>query len=393
MKKKILFLTLSLSMLMLVWGCRKKDVENKVDDTTDNAPTVTAGAADTATTDGTTTDGTTTDGTAAETVAPTKEAYEVSDYITLGEYKGIEVTVEKLEVTEADIDAAIQTELEANATDEEVTGRAVENGDIVNIDYEGLKDGVAFEGGTAQAADLTIGSNTFIPGFEEQLVGANIGDKLALDITFPEDYSQSPELAGQPVVFNVTVNSIKKSVVPELTLEYVTTNTDFDTIEAFREGSRATLQTTNEETMKNDKINSVLAAIVENAAVSSIPETLIEYYKYEMTDYYTQYAAMFGMDFAAFLASSGMTEESFATERQTYAESRATQELVINAVIKAEKIELSDDEYKEGLAKIVTDYGYATEAELFETATETQIKESLLWEKAVKYLSEQAVEL
>jgi len=381
MKKKVLFLTLSLSMLMLVWGCSKKDVASELDPTTEITPTVTAGATDI------------TGEPATETVAPTKEAYEVSDYITLGEYKGIEVTVEKLEVTEAAIDTAIQTELEANAIDEEVTGRAIESGDIVNIDYEGLKDGVAFEGGTAKAADLTIGSNTFIPGFEEQLVGANIGDKLALDITFPADYAQSPELAGQPVVFNVTVNSIKKSVVPELTLEYVTTNTDFDTIEAYREGSRATLQTTNEETMKNDKINSVLAAIVENSTVSSIPETLIEYYKYEMTDYYTQYASMFGMDFATFLASSGMTEESFATERQTYAESRATQELVINAVIKAEKMELSDAEYKAGIAKIVTDYGYATEEELLATATEPQIKESLLWEKAVQYLSEQAVEL
>lgn len=380
MKKKILFLTFSLSMLMLVGGCTKKDVVSEPD-STDITPTVTEGATDA-----------TPDETATETVAPTKEAYEVSDFITLGEYKGIEVTVEQLEVTEEDIDAAIQTELEANATQEEVTGRAVESGDIVNIDYEGLKDGVAFEGGTAAAQDLEIGSDTFIPGFEEQLVGANIGDKLELDITFPEDY-QSADLAGQAVVFNVTVNSIKKSVIPELTEEYVTANTDYDTIEAYREGSRATLQTTNEDTMKNDKINSVLSAIIEKATVSSIPPTLIEYYTYEMTDYYTQYASMYGMDFASFLASSGMTEESFATEAQSYAESRATQELVINAVIKAESMELSDDEYKEGVAKIVTDYGYASEAELFETATEAQIKESLLWEKAVQYLSEQAVEL
>jgi trigger factor len=283
--------------------------------------------------------------------------------------------------------------LQAKATEEEVTDRAVETGDIVNIDYEGLKDGVAFEGGTAQAQNLTIGSNSFIPGFEEKLIGAKIGDKLKLDLTFPEEYSQSPELAGQAVVFNVTVNSIKKSVVPELTEEYVKTNTDYDTIDAYREGTRTTLQATNEKTMKDNKINSILTTIIDNSEIASYPQTLIDYYAYEMKDYYTQYAAMFGMGFADFLSASGLTEESFATEQKSYAESRAAQELALNAIIKAEKIELTDAEYTEGVAKILTDYGYESEEALFETATEEQIKESLIWEKAVTFVTEQAVEL
>jgi trigger factor len=379
MKKKVLFLVMSLSLLMLAGGCSKKDVGSELEGTE-----VTPTAAATVT-------GAATDETATE-VAPVREAYEVSEFITLGEYKGIEVTVEKLEVSEEDIDAAIEADLQANATEEEVTDRAVETGDIVNIDYEGLKDDVAFEGGTAQAYDLTIGSNSFIPGFEEKLIGAKIGDKLKLDLTFPADYSAA-ELAGQAVVFNVTINSIKKSVIPELTEDYVKANTEYETIEAYREGSRATLQAENEETMKNNKINSVLTAIIDNSEIASYPQTLIDYYAFEMKDYYTQYAAMFGMGFADFLAASGLNEESFATEQKSYAESRAAQELALNAIIKAEKMELTDAEYTDGIAKILTDYGYKTEEELFKTATKEQIKESLIWEKAVTFVTEQAVEL
>ncbi len=384
MKKKLLFLVMSLSILTFAVGCGKKDVASELDgtDKTTAAEDATEGTPTNAPTDATTTD----------TVAPVREAYEVSDYITLGEYKGIEVTVEKLEVTEADIDAAIEAELQANAVDEEVTDRPVENGDLVNIDYEGLKDGVAFEGGTAAAYDLTIGSGNFIEGFEEKLIGAKIGDKLKLELTFPADYS-STELAGQDVVFNVTINSIKKSVVPELTEEYVKANTDYASIEAYREGSRATLQTTNEKTMEDNKINSVLTTIIDNSEISSYPQTLIDYYKYEMSDYYTQYAAMFGMEFADFLASSGMTEESFATETQTYAESRAAQELALYAIIKTEKMELSDEEYKAGVANILTEYGYESEEVLMESVSKEQITESLIWEKAVKFVTEQAVEL
>ncbi|MDF2942968.1 MAG: trigger factor [Herbinix sp.] len=379
MKKKVLFLVMSLSILMLAGGCSKKDVANEpngTENTATQAPEATVAP---------------TDETATE-VAPVREAYEVGDYITLGEYKGIEVTVDKLEVKEEDIDAAIQTDLQANTTQEEVTDRAIESGDIVNIDYEGLKDGVAFEGGSAQAYDLTIGSGQFIPGFEDQLIGAKTGDKLALDITFPADYTAA-DLAGQAVVFNVTVNSIKKAVVPELTEEYVKANTDYDTIAAYREGTRAKLQTENEDTMKNNKINSILTSIIDNSEISSYPQTLLDYYSYEMKDYYTQYAKMYGMEFADFLSASGMTEESFTTQQKSYAEDRASQELALNAIIKAEKIELTDDEYKAGVAKILTDYGYASEDELFKSATEAQIKESLIWEKAVNFVTEQAVEL
>jgi trigger factor len=383
MKKKLLFLVMSLSIVMLAWGCGKKNVADETNDT-DATVTEAPAVTDTETPDDA--------GTEAPVVeAPVKEAYEVSDYITLGEYKGLPVTYTKLEVTDADIDAAIQGNLEENATDEEVTDRAVQTGDVVNIDYEGLKDGVAFEGGTAQAFDLEIGSGSFIPGFEEGLVGAKVGDELSLDLTFPAEYSAA-ELAGQAVVFKVKVNSIKVSVVPELTEDFVKNNTDFENIAAYKEGTRAELVKANEDTMRNEKIKNLITTIVDGSKISSYPQSIIDYYAFEMESYYQQYASMFGYELADFLAANGLTEDKYAEEKKSYAEDRTAQELVLNAIIKAEKMELTEDEYKAGVASYIEEYGYASEEEFFQYATEEQIKESLIWEKAVEFILAQSKE-
>jgi trigger factor len=384
MKKKLLFLVMSVSIVVLAWGCGKKDVVDESDAAAD--VTVTEAPADT--------DAEGTEDTGAETPvaeAPVKEAYEVSDYITLGEYKGLPVTYTKLEVTDADIDKAIKAELEGNAKDEEITDRAVQNGDIVNIDYEGLKDGVAFEGGTAQGTDLNIGSNSFIAGFEEGLIGAKVGDELSLDLTFPETYEQSPELAGQAVVFKVKVNSIKVSVVPELTEAYVKDSTDYETIAAYKEGTRTELVKANEATMKNEKIKNLITAIVDSSTISSYPQSVVDYYAFEMESYYQQYASMFGYELADFLSANGMTEEKYAEEKKSYAEDRTAQELVLNAIIKAENMQITDEEYKAGVASYIEEYGYASEEEFFQYATEEQIKESLIWEKAVDFILEKSV--
>ncbi len=390
MKKKLLFLVLSLSIMVLAWGCGKKSPAEELDPTKDGNEATTDTDGDTTGENTNNTDNTdNTDATAVE--APVKEAYEVSDYITLGDYKGLTVTYTKLEVKDADVDAQIQKDLEGAATEEEVTDRAVQAGDIVNIDYEGLKDGVAFEGGTAQGYDLEIGSGNFIEGFEDKLIGAKKGDELALNLTFPENYT-SAELAGQAVVFNVKVNAIKVSVVPELTEDYVKNNTDHDTIDAYKEATRKELEEANEETMRNEKINSLLEKIIENSKISSYPQTLIDYYAYEMESYYSQYAAMFGYKLVDFLAANGMTEESFATEKNSYAEDRAAQELVLNSIIKSENMALTEDEYKSGVADFIEQYGYESEEEFFQNATEEQIRESLTWEKAVNFILEKSVE-
>ncbi|MBB2181365.1 trigger factor [Lachnospiraceae bacterium MD1] len=386
MKKKIVYLVLSISILALAGGCGKKDSKNDSEtNQTSDGPTVTEAPDNTASED-------TTDTAGAVDEAPVKEDYNVNDYVKLGQYKGIEVTVDKLEVTDEDVEAAIRADLEAHATEEEVTGRAVESGDIANIDYEGLKDGVAFDGGTATGYDLTIGSGTFIPGFEDQIIGMKVGEKRDINLSFPEEYP-SEELAGQPVVFKVTLNAIKKTVVPELTEEYVKNNTEYDSIEAYKAAERTRLEEENKETMKNNKVNSVMTTVIDNAEIISYPQTLIDYYTYEVVSYYKSFASQYGMEYADFLAANNMTEESVAQEAKAYAENRAKQELVLNAIVTAEKMELSDQEYKDGLKQIVDEYGYESEEQLIEYITEDVIKETLLWQKAIDFVEAQAVEI
>lgn len=391
MKKRVLLLVVSLCFLMLAGGCsNKKEADKNVKDNTTENTKDDATQEETEGTD--TTDGATTE---PEIVVPEKEAYVVGDYITLGQYKGIEVKVDKLEVTEEDINKAIDQELTANTATEEITDRTdVQNGDIANIDYEGLKDGVAFEGGTAKDFDLTIGSGQFIPGFEEQLVGKKVGEKAELKLSFPEEYPNSPDLAGQEVVFKVTVNAIKKEVVPVLNEEFVKANTEYDTVDAYKESIRKNLEAQNQETMKNQKIDSVLTVILDNAKVSSYPQNLIDYYaavwkknNLSIASYYYQ------MDYETFLSSNGMTEEDFNNTAKTSAESMAKQEMIIKAIIEAEKLELSEEEYKEGVTKLAGEYGFATDEEFLAVATEDEIRESLLWEKVVDFVVAEAVEL
>jgi len=389
MKKRLLLLIMSLCILMLAGGCNsKKTVDEEGTDTTTEDATDITDIADPAVPTGTT------DPTDTTAVSPTKEEYVVSDYIKLGQYKGVEVTVDPLEVTEEDIDTAINAALVENTTTEEITDRTdVKNGDIVNIDYEGLKDGVAFDGGTDTDFDLTIGSGSFIEGFEEQLIGAKVGDKKELNVTFPKEYTQSPELAGQAVVFKVTVNAIKKEVVPVLNVEFVQANSEYDTIDAYKESFRASIQAKNEKAMASQKTNNVIAAIIENSEISSYPQTLIDFYSTEMKNYYTQYATQFGMDFAAFLTASEVTEEEFGTQMKLYAESMASQELVIKSIITAESIEISDAEYEAGVTKLAAEYEYPSSEEFLKVATEKDIKETLLWQKVIDFVTAQAKEL
>jgi trigger factor len=298
------------------------------------------------------------------------------------------VTVNKLEVSADDLAIAIQSDMQSlGATLAEVTGRTVQAGDTVNIDYEGLKDGTAFEGGTGTNYDLMIGSGSFIPGFEEQLVGAKVGDKLSLNLTFPENYG-SADLAGQPVVFNVTVNKIQEYAVTE---DYVKANTDYDTVDAYKTSISDNLQAQNDTTMKTELQNNVYNAVVANSVISSLPQTLLDYYANDLKVYYTNYAAAYNMDFATFLSSSGVTEAKFAQDAQDYAKSMATRDLVLGAVIKAEGIQLSDDEYNQQVEVYAKQYGYENGAALLAAADATLLKEDILYKKVQDFLVAEAV--
>jgi len=375
MKKRLLILLICLGLFALA-GCKKK---NTVDDILQNGDNGTKTTDETATTD-------TTD------EVPVKEEYNAADYVTLGQYKGIEVTVERYLITDGVIQMAIDNHLQSNATSEEVADRAVMDGDTVNIDYEGLKDGVAFDGGTAQGVDLVIGSGQFIPGFEEGLIGAKKGDKVTLNLTFPEEYPNNPDLAGQAVVFNVTINSISATKIPELTEEYVKEYTEYDSIEAFKEGVRAQLQELSDEYFESDKKYNVLQAIVDNATFSSIPQNLIDYYAYVYRNYVEQQMLFnYGVSLDYYLTIINMSEEEFGEIARQNGESQAKMEIVQKAIADAEGIDISDDEYNELLEDYLAKQGYSSEENLRQYETKEQTIENMRLQKAWDYVVEQAV--
>lgn len=361
MKKRVLFLAMGLCIIALAGGCGKKENTDELGSSTENT---------------------------SELTRPVKESYKVSDHVTLGQYKGVEVTVKKLEVTEDDINDEMNALLESKATQEEVTGRPVENGDTVNIDFEGIMDGVAFEGGTAEGYDLTIGSGAFIPGFEEGIIGANIGDKLALELVFPDDYYE--DKAGKPVTFNVTVNSIKRSKLPELTDSFIADNTDFDTIEAYKASIKTKLEEQYAQSMENDKINNIFVTIIDNAEID-VPESLIEYYIANQTYQLSMEAQQYGIDMETYVTSSGLTMEQYNDYAKNYAETVAKQELVLKAIAEAEKMEVSDEEFNEEVQELLANGGYKSEEELYKTFSKDVIKENILLVKAYDFVIAQAV--
>ena len=386
MKKRTPILVLCMCMMLMAVGCNSKKDDKNADITPTPANTNGTEAADT--TDKTGTTDTTDKEIEMVTNDLVREDYNVDDYIKLGQYKGVEVIVSKLEVSPEDLNIAIQSDLMLKgATLAEVTGRTVQAGDTVNIDYEGLKDGVAFEGGTATGYDLMIGSGSFIPGFEAKLVGAKVGEKRSLDLTFPENYG-SDDLAGQPVVFNVTINKIQEYPTTE---EYIAANTEFKTVDAYKASISDELKAQNEASMKTELQNNVYNAVVDNSTISSLPQNLVDYYANDLKVYYTNYAASYGMDFASFLSASGVTELQFNEDAKEYAKSMATRDLVLGAVIKAEKIELSEEEYKTQLEIYAAQYGYENGEALLAAADATLLKEDILYKKVQDFLVSEAV--
>jgi trigger factor len=368
MKKRVLFLVMGICLLVLIGGCKKKDITDNIgsDNSTNNiSPTAAP--------------------------APVKEAYVASDYITLGQYKGVKVTVTKTEVTDGIVDAAINEDLKKNATVEPVTDRAVQNGDTVNIDFKGLKDGVAFDGGSGTGVDLEIGSGTFIPGFEEGIIGAKTGDKVTVNVTFPKDY-QATDLAGKPVVFNVTVNSISKAVTPELTDAYVKTNTNYESVQAYKDAKRAQLQETSDQNMQNEKRNNVMQAVIDGSTFSSVPQNLIDYYAYNVRSYNEQMINYYyGTTVADYLKSVGKTQADFDSMIQEVALNQAKAELAEKAIAEAESLKISDSEYKDLLPQYLTDNGIESEDVLRQYETKEQTMENMLFRKAIDLAVSQAV--
>lgn len=326
-----------------------------------------------------------TESSAQETMAAVDLTGVDNGTITLGEYKGIEVTKDPVEVTEEEVNTAIQNELEAGAKYTE-TDRAVQTGDQVNIDYVGTKDGVAFDGGTAQGYDLSIGSGQFIKGFEEGLIGAKKGDKVTLNLTFPENY-QNADLAGQAVVFEVTVNAVKEKQVPELNDAYVQESSDFKTVDEYKEDKKQSLLKDKndqaEQKVKSDIYNAIL-----NASTVEPKQDAIDANFNNVVANYTNQASSYGMDLGTFAgAFAGMAEADFKEVLKTQAEAIVEQRLVVTAIAEKEGIVITDEDRK----KIADEMGYESVENMIETAGQFNVDDYIMNNKVMDFLTENAV--
>lgn len=268
--------------------------------------------------------------------------------VTLGEYKGVAVEKNVEKVTDEAVDARIQNDVERASTTQDVTDRAVENGDIVNLDYAGSVDGVAFEGGTAQGQSLTIGSGMFIPGFEEQMVGMNIGEERDLSVKFPEQY-HADNLAGKNAVFHVKVNGIQTKVRPELDDDFAADVSEFDTFEAYKANIVADLEK-NAADRAEANLEDALVQKVVDAADCDIPDAMIQDEITTMLREMEMRMMYQGIRFEDYLKYTGQTLDQVRENYKPEAANRVKTQLVLEAVAKAENIVPTDEDVDEAIA-------------------------------------------
>lgn len=312
--------------------------------------------------------------------------------VTLGKYKGIEIDKADTTVTDEEIDAALDKERENNARTISVEDRAVKDGDMAVIDYEGFVDGEAFDGGKGDNYPLTIGSNTFIPGFEEQLIGAELDKEVEVNVTFPEDYQEST-LAGKPAVFKCTVREIKEKELPELDDEFASEVSEFDTLAEYREDVKKTLIEKKEEEAKAEKEDKVIEAIIADAQMD-IPEAMLATQQRSMADDFAQRIQMQGLSIDQYFQFTGLTREAFLEQLKPQAEERIKSRLVLEAVAKAENLEASDEEYTAEIKKMAEAYQMDEDkiTEMIGEFEQKSIKEDICIRKALELAVESAVE-
>ncbi len=313
--------------------------------------------------------------------------------VTLGKYKGVEVEKVSVEVTEEEVDAEIAKERDNSARTITVEDRAVKDGDMTVIDFEGFVDGVAFEGGKGENYPLTIGSGAFIPGFEEALIGAEIGVETDVNVTFPEDY-QAAELAGKAAVFKCTVKEIKEKELPELDDEFASEVSEFDTFAEYKEDMKAKLVSRKEEAAKGAKEDAVLEAVIAEASME-IPEAMIETQQRQMVEDFAQRIQSQGISMEQYMQITGMDVQALIAQCKPQAEKNIKSRLVLEAVVKAEGIEASEDDLNEEIKRMAEAYKLETEKvlEILGEAGKKQIADDLAVTKAAQFLVENAKEV
>ncbi len=312
--------------------------------------------------------------------------------VELGQYKGVEISKVDSEVTDADIEEELKKVQEQNSRIVTIEDRAVQDGDMTVIDFEGFIDGVAFDGGKGDNYPLTIGSHSFIDNFEEQLIGMNIGDEKEVQVTFPDNY-HAENLKGKPAVFKVKINEIKEKLLPDLDDDFASDVSDFDTLDEYKEELKKTIGEKKESEAKTKKQNEAVDKAVENSKMD-IPSAMIDTQVQRMVEDFSQRLQQQGLTIEQYFQYTGLTPDKIIGDMKPEAERRIKNSLVLTAVAKAENIEISDDEYEEELKKMAEAYHMEVDKikELTGEEQAGQIKEDMKIQKAVELITNAAVE-
>ena len=317
----------------------------------------------------------------------------VKPEVTLGDYKGVEVPKSEIAVTDEEVDAEVKKEQDKNARTVAVEDRAAANGDITTIDFEGFVDGVAFEGGKGTDYALTLGSGTFIPGFEDQLVGANTGDHVEVKVTFPEEY-QAKELAGKEAVFQCDVKKIETKEVPELDDEFAKDVSEFDTLAEYKEDVKKKLTEKKEKEARTAKENAAVDKAIENAQMD-IPELMTKTECRQMMDDFSRRMQQQGLSMEQYFQFTGQSMDKMMEDMKPQALKRIQTRLVLEKVAEAENIQPSEEEITEEIQKMAD--AYKMEADKIREAIGEsgleQMKKDMAVQKAVTVIPDAAVEV
>ena len=312
--------------------------------------------------------------------------------VELGEYKGVEVTKADAEVTDADVEEELKKVQDQNSRTVSVEDRAVKDGDMTVIDFEGFIDGEAFEGGKGENYPLTIGSHSFIDTFEEQMIGMNIGEEKELNVTFPEDY-HAENLKGKPATFKVTVKEIKEKQLPELDDDFAQDVSDFDTLAEYKDDLKKKIAERKESEAKAKKESEAIEKVVE-AAKMDIPQAMIDTQVNRMLEDFAMRLQQQGLSVEQYFQYTGMTADKIMEEMKPEAVKRIKNSLVLEAVAKAENIEVSEEEFEAELQKMADMYKMEIEKikEFMQDAEAKQMKDDIAIQKALELIVSSAVE-
>ena len=312
--------------------------------------------------------------------------------VTLGKYKGVKIDKVDAEVTEEEINAVIEKERENNSRTKSVEGRPAQDKDTAVIDFEGFVDGEAFEGGKGENYDLVIGSHSFIDTFEEQLIGKNAGEEVEVNVTFPEEY-HAKELAGKPALFKVTIKDIKEKELPELDDEFASEVSEFDTLDEYKADVKKNLVEKKEADAKNQKEMAAIEAVIADAAME-IPDAYVQTVQRQMVDEFAQRIQMQGLSMEQYLKLTGSNIAMMEEQIKPQALKRIQSRLVLEAVVEAEKIETSEEDFEKEVARLAEAYKMETDQvkEMIGEKGKEEIMKDLAVTKAAEFVTENAKE-